>query len=178
MKHTRCLGKKKKSFRCKMAEWKVMVAIDENENSYYALMWVLNNLKETLMEAPLYIFMAQPPAIDNLTFAASLGSARIYSSVSSAPELAKSVKQNNQKLALAYLEKAKGICASRGVNAEIITEIGDPKTAICDVVQKLNISMLIIGERGLGKIKRAIQGSVSSYCVQYAKCPVLVVKKT
>ncbi|WCJ24501.1 Adenine nucleotide alpha hydrolases-like superfamily protein [Euphorbia peplus] len=160
-----------------MGERKVMIAIDENENSYYALIWVLDNLKESLIQAPLYIFMAQPPAIDTTTFAASLGSARMYSPISSAPELAKSVKHNNQKLALAFLEKAKAICASRSVNAEIITEIGDPKTTICDVAQKLNITMLVLGDRRLGRIKRAIQGSVSSYCVQYATCPVLVVKK-
>ncbi|XP_021637893.2 uncharacterized protein LOC110633555 isoform X2 [Hevea brasiliensis] len=157
-------------------ERKVMLAIDESEYSHYALIWVLDNLKESLTKSPLFIFMAQPPP-KNYPFAASLGSARMYCSVSAAPDFVNSVKENNKKLALAFLEKAKEICASRGVNAEIITEEGDPKTAICNVVQKLNISMLVLGERGLGKIKRALLGSVSNYCVQYAKCPVLVVKK-
>ncbi|KAF2311068.1 hypothetical protein GH714_019354 [Hevea brasiliensis] len=159
-------------------ERKVMLAIDESEYSHYALIWVLDNLKESLAKSPLFIFMAQPPP-KNYPFAASLGSARMYCSVSAvtAPDFVNSVRENNKKLALAFLEKAKEICASRGVNAEIITEEGDPKTAICNVVQKLNISMLVLGERGLGKIKRALLGSVSNYCVQYAKCPVLVVKK-
>lgn len=40
------------------------------------------------------------------------------------------------------------------VNAEILTEEGDAKTAICNVVEKLNIGMLILGDHGLGKIKR------------------------
>ncbi|KAF2311065.1 hypothetical protein GH714_019333 [Hevea brasiliensis] len=160
-------------------ERKVMLAIDESEYSHYALIWVLDNLKESLTKSPLFIFMAQPPP-KNYPFAASLGSARMYCSVSAGSNssgFCQLCQENNKKLALAFLEKAKEICASRGVNAEIITEEGDPKTAICNVVQKLNISMLVLGERGLGKIKRALLGSVSNYCVQYAKCPVLVVKK-
>ncbi|EEF35358.1 universal stress protein A-like protein [Ricinus communis] len=156
------------------AERKVMIAIDESEYSHYALMWALDNLKESLTKSPLFIFMAQPPA-RNINFPANFGSARMYCAVST--DYVDSVKDKNKKLALAFLEKAKEICASRGVDAEILTEEGDPKTTICNVVQKLNISMLVLGECGLGKIKRAIIGSVSSYCIQYAKCPVLVVKK-
>ncbi|KAK7847760.1 uncharacterized protein LOC111992531 [Quercus suber] len=159
------------------AEKKVMVAIDESEYSYYALTWVLDNLKESLNKSPLVIFMAQLPTKNAYTFAASLGSARMYCPVSPTQEFNNSVKENQNKLTLALLEKAKEICASRGVNAETLTEVGDPQTAICNAVEKLNINLLILGERGLGKIKRAILGSVSNYCVQNAKCPVLVVKK-
>ena len=39
--------------------------------------------------------------------------------------------------------------------------------------------MLVVGSRGLGNaLKRAIMGSVSSYCVQHADCAVLVVSAT
>ncbi|KAB1221074.1 Universal stress protein A-like protein [Morella rubra] len=159
------------------AERKVMVAIDESDYSHYALMWVLENLKESITKSPLVIFMAQPPTKSCYTFAASLGSARMYCPVSATPEFVNSVKENNKKLTSAFLEKAKEICASHGVNAETLTEVGDPSTAICNAVQKFNINLLVLGERGLGKLKRALLGSVSSYCVQNAKCPVLVVKK-
>lgn len=40
------------------------------------------------------------------------------------------------------------------VNAKTLTEVGDPSTAICDAVEKLNINLLVLGERGLGKLKR------------------------
>jgi hypothetical protein len=46
-------------------------------------------------------------------------------------------------------------CFSK-VDAETLTEVGDPQTAICDAVQRLNISLLVLGERGIGKIKRLI----------------------
>ncbi|XP_059453723.1 uncharacterized protein LOC132184202 [Corylus avellana] len=159
------------------AERKVMVAIDESDYSHYALTWVLANLKESITTSPLVIFMAQPPPRSSYTFSAPLGSARMYCPVSATPELTNSVQENHKKLTMAFLEKAKEICASCGVKAETITEVGDPSTAICDAVQKFDISLLVLGERGLGKIKRALLGSVSNYCVQNAKCPVLVVKK-
>nr|DAD31815.1 TPA_asm: hypothetical protein HUJ06_010666 [Nelumbo nucifera] len=73
------------------------------------------------------------------------------------------------------------MCCSRGtttrVTAETISVIGDPKEAICEAVEKFNISLLILGSHGRGVIKRAVLGSVSNYCVHTAKCPVLVVKK-
>ncbi|KAL5553153.1 hypothetical protein UlMin_040554 [Ulmus minor] len=159
------------------AEKKVMVAIDESESSHYTLLWVLENLKESISKSPLVIFMAQPPAQSNYTFAAALGTARMYCPVSATPELVNSVQENQKKLVLLLLEKAKDICATKGVTAEIITEVGDPRTAICDTVEKYNISLLVLGVRDFGRIKRAFLGSVSNYCVQNAKCPVLVVKK-
>lgn len=38
-----------------------------------------------------------------------------------------------------------------------ITEDGDPGTTICDTVEKLNINLLVLGDRGLGRIKRLAQ---------------------
>ncbi|KAK0600773.1 hypothetical protein LWI29_018276 [Acer saccharum] len=58
------------------------------------------------------------------------------------------------KITVAFLEKAKDICATRAIKAEMVTEVGDPKTAICNAVQKLNINLLVLGDRSLGKIKR------------------------
>ena len=156
---------------------KIMVAIDEGEYSHYALMWALDNLKESLESSKLVIFMAQPPPAKGDVFAASLSSARVHCPVSATPQYVNSAKENNKKLTLALLEKAKEICAGRGVHAEIATEAGHPTTAICDAVKKYDITLLILGERGLGKIKRALLGSVSNYCLQYATCPVLVAKK-
>ncbi|XP_050374457.1 universal stress protein A-like protein [Argentina anserina] len=159
-----------------IAEKPVMVAVDESECSHYALMWVIDNLKESITaQKPLLIFMAQPPPANNLTFAAALGSARMYCPPTT--EFTNNMQENHRKLTTALLERAKDICASHGVTAKTVTEIGDAKTAICAAVLKHNVSMLVLGARGLGKIKRAIIGSVSNYCVQHAKCPVLVVKK-
>ncbi|KGN52092.1 uncharacterized protein LOC101218192 [Cucumis sativus] len=154
-------------------EKRVMVAIDESEYSYYALIWVLENLKESIASSPLFLFTALPPPPTTYTS----GLARSYFPLPSNTEFVRTLQENDKKLRCGLLEKAKDICAGRGVAAISITEDGDPGKTICDTVEKLNISLLVLGDRGLGRIKRALIGSVSNYCVQNAKCPVLVVKK-
>jgi len=55
---------------------------------------------------------------------------------------------------------------------------GDAREKIIEAIDKIPLSCLVIGNRGLGKLKRAIMGSVSNYVVNNAQCPVTVVKNT
>ncbi|KAI4369005.1 hypothetical protein MLD38_017500 [Melastoma candidum] len=153
---------------------KVMVAIDESESSYRALVWALKNLKENMKEV--VIFMAQPPPQQCVAVAAPLSSALMFYPASGSPEFVNCLREQQRKFTLALLDKAKEVCANHGVNAETFTDEGDPKEAICSAVERFNINLLVMGEHDQGKIKRALVGSVSNYCVQKAKCPVLVVK--
>ncbi|MGW6442678.1 universal stress protein [Lentzea sp. NPDC055074] len=51
---------------------------------------------------------------------------------------------------------------------------GDPRTALVRAAQ--DAELLVVGSRGHGPIVEAIIGSVSSYCVHHAPCPVVVVR--
>ncbi|GLU04729.1 hypothetical protein SLE2022_218640 [Rubroshorea leprosula] len=152
---------------------KVMVAIDESEESYHALMWVLNNLNESLKSLQLVIFAAQASPKCNSICGSQLGFARIYCPFSAT---CNSVIEQNKKVSLGLLEKAKGICASKGVYVETVTETGDPKETICNAVQRHKINLLVIGDNDNGILRRVFQGSLGDYCLDHAKCPVLVVK--
>ncbi|KAL6190330.1 hypothetical protein ACLB2K_036728 [Fragaria x ananassa] len=61
--------------------------------------------------------------------------------------------------------------------ARTVTEIGDPKKAICEAVEKFNIELLVLGSHGRGLVQRAFLGSVSNYCIHNTRCTVLVVRK-
>lgn len=57
------------------------------------------------------------------------------------------------------------------------TEIGEPRIVITEFAQKHHYDMIVIGSRGLGTISSLLMGSVSSYVVHHATCPVLVARR-
>lgn len=66
--------------------------------------------------------------------------------------------------------------AQKGVVVVMKIYWGDAREKICEAIDKIPLSCIIIGNRGLGKLKRAILGSVSNYVVNNGSCPVTVVK--
>ncbi|XP_022726679.1 uncharacterized protein LOC111282717 isoform X2 [Durio zibethinus] len=136
-------------------EKKVMVAIDERDCSYHALIWTLKHLKESITKSPFVIFAAQPlPNSKYHIFAAQLGFARMYCLESATPDWIDFVKEQNRKVSLGLLEKAKGICTSHGVKVETVTEVGDPKEAICNAVENYKINLLVVGDQADGILQR------------------------
>ncbi|GAV66287.1 Usp domain-containing protein [Cephalotus follicularis] len=148
---------------------KVMVAIDESECSHYALQWALDNLHHTITDSELVILTVQPVADFAYLYASTFGV--------TPSDLIKSMQETQKKVAQGLLERAKAMCAEHGIVVEALTQAGEPKDIICDTVEKLKIQLLILGSHSRGAIQRAFVGSVSSYCVNNAKCAVLVVKK-
>lgn len=55
-------------------------------------------------------------------------------------------------------------------------EIGFPPEKIIEISQNNKTDLIVMGSRGLGVIKGILVGSVSSYVVHHAQCPVMVVK--
>ncbi|MBA0681633.1 hypothetical protein Goari_023421 [Gossypium aridum] len=53
---------------------------------------------------------------------------------------------------------------------------GDPREKLCEAIDSIPLSCIIVGNRGLGKLKRAIMGSVSNHVVNSGSCAVTVVK--
>ncbi|EOY06709.1 hypothetical protein QUC31_016124 [Theobroma cacao] len=68
--------------------------------------------------------------------------------------------------------------AARQKEVEVLMKIfwGDPREKLCEAIDTIPLSCIIVGNRGLGKLKRAIMGSVSNYVVNNGSCPVTVVK--
>lgn len=69
-------------------------------------------------------------------------------------------------------------CVARQKDIVVLMKVywGDAREKICEAIDNIPLSCLVIGNRGLGKIKRAILGSVSNYVVNNGSCPVTVVK--
>ncbi|XP_062181171.1 universal stress protein PHOS32-like [Phragmites australis] len=54
---------------------------------------------------------------------------------------------------------------------------GDPGKKLTEALQRIPLQWLVVGSRGLSAVKRVLMGSVSSYVVKHAACPVTVVRE-
>ncbi|KAK9289741.1 hypothetical protein L1049_007900 [Liquidambar formosana] len=151
-----------------MKKMRMMVAIDESEESFYALKWALDRFLAykgvTAEQNPdsymLTIVHVQHP-FQHFIYPAG---PTVYATTSVIESVRKAQEENSAGI------------LSRAVKAEALILDGDPKEVICEAAEQMHIDLLVVGSRGLGMIKRAFLGSVSDYCAHHAKCPILIVK--
>ncbi|XP_022765783.1 universal stress protein PHOS34-like [Durio zibethinus] len=169
-------------FHCLLGEkTRVMVGIDESDESFYALEWAVNNLFNGLIGASpgvaggepsllTLVHVQQPPkhyGVAPSAFPAGPGVAAYPSTTL--------VRKSQEQISAGILSRALEIC-NKKIKTKTVTLEGDPKDMICEISEQMNVDLLIVGCRGLGKIKRVFLGSVSDYCAHHAKCPTLIVK--
>ncbi|KAK9919953.1 hypothetical protein M0R45_028525 [Rubus argutus] len=155
-------------------ERRILVAVDEGEESMHALSWCLKNVvvsqnsKDTLI-----LLYAKPP---RAVYTPLDGTGYLFSS-----DILSAMEKYSGEVAGCVMEKAKKMCRDllpqQDVKVETIVEGGDPRDVICQMVEHLRADVLVMGSHGYGVIKRAFLGSVSNHCAQNVKCPVLIVKK-
>nr|XP_023926528.1 universal stress protein PHOS32-like [Quercus suber]POE92951.1 universal stress protein a-like protein [Quercus suber] len=151
-------------------ERKILVAVDEGEESMHALSWCLKNVISENSKDTLVLLYVKPP---RPVFSALDGTGYLFSA-----DIMAAVDKYSNDLAECVVEKAKKMCKDlHDVKVETRIEHGDPRDVICQMTEKLGADVLVMGSHGYGLIKRALLGSVSNHCAQNVKCPVLIVKK-
>ncbi len=60
-------------------------------------------------------------------------------------------------------------------DAELLVVSGSPGHSLCELAAELPASVIVMGTRGRGRIRRAVLGSVSDHVVRNAPCPVLTI---
>ncbi|WP_101845914.1 universal stress protein [Halobacillus sp. Marseille-P3879] len=141
---------------------KILVAYDGSELSKKAIQEALS--KESVNnEAEVHVISVIKPTgpFTNAKMSESIGT-----------ELADQLKKDLEKIKEEF----------KTVHHPIVTEAlvgkgeNNPGIKICEYANKNDIDLIIIGNRGLGNVKKFFLGSVSNNVVQHAKCPVLVIK--
>ncbi|OWM77964.1 universal stress protein PHOS34-like [Punica granatum] len=152
------------------AEKQVMVVgIDESDHSLYALRWTIDRFFAPFSPNPpfkLVLVHAKPhPAKAGLHGPATA-------------EVITYIDKDLKVMSARVTKKAKGICSRRSIQ-DVTVEVveGDPRTVLCESTERHRASVLVVGSRGYGAIKRAVLGSVSDYCAHHARCTVMIVKK-
>ena len=74
------------------------------------------------------------------------------------------------------LEDARKKAEAEGVQAQTLLVNGHTVEEILKTAREGNFSLIVIGARGLSKIKELLMGSVSDAVTKHAHCPVLVVR--
>ncbi|GMJ09499.1 hypothetical protein like AT3G11930 [Hibiscus trionum] len=163
---------------------RVMVGIDESDESFNALRWTLHNVcgcnitaaaneeDDGLRLITLSLVHVHQPF--HLYYVPAGPASTAFYIPASVEE---SIKKDQEHISKALLARASDLCKDK-TNVEVETLIfeGDPKEKICRATQEMHVDLLVVGNRNLGKIKRAFLGSVSDYCAHHANCPVLIVK--
>ncbi|KAF3967023.1 hypothetical protein CMV_008916 [Castanea mollissima] len=151
-------------------ERKILVAVDEGEESMHALSWCLKNVISENSKDTLVLLYVKPP---RAVFSALDGTGYLFSA-----DIMAAMNKYSNDVAECVVEKAKKMCKDlHDVKVDTRIEHGDPRDVICQMTEKLGVDVLVMGSHGYGLIKRALLGSVSNHCAQNVKCPVLIVKK-
>lgn len=67
--------------------------------------------------------------------------------------------------------------APPGITVEKIIAVGPPAEGIVRLASTMGIDLIVMGNRGLGAVRRLAFGSVSTYVLHHAECPVLVTRE-
>ncbi|XP_044493145.1 universal stress protein A-like protein [Mangifera indica] len=151
---------------------KIVVAVDESEESMYALSWCLHNLFSQGSNSTLVLLYVKPPPPVYCSFDAA---GYMFSD-----DVVKAMEKYGSEMVNSVMQRAEVVCGKFGsnINVERVVGCGEAKDVICSIVDKLKADTLIMGSHGYGFIKRALLGSVSDYCAKHVKCPVVIVKQS
>jgi nucleotide-binding universal stress UspA family protein len=152
---------------------KVVVAVDESEESMYALSWCLGNLLSGNRNpsTTLVLLYIKPPV-------------PVYSSLDVtgylfAGDVISNLEKYSRELANSVMNRADTVCRNFSSTVKVEKKVGsgEAKDVICTAVDTLGADILVMGSHDYGFFKRALLGSVSDYCAKHVKCPLVVVKR-
>lgn len=136
-----------------MSAKKVLVAMDGSKSAMRALEFAAANYA-----VPLVVLNVQPP----------MPSSRFVSR--------RMIAEHQHRSAEEALAPARKLIARRGLDAEVVTAVGDPAETLIRVAKKHRCGIIVMGSRGQGRVANLLLGSVANKVVQTAQCPVAVVK--
>ncbi|XP_022991249.1 uncharacterized protein LOC111487962 [Cucurbita maxima] len=151
----------------------MVIGIDDSEHAVSALEWTLDKFfSRTVRLQPFKLVVVHvKPSPD--VFVGVSGPGRIAGSV----ETYQALDDDLKRKAARTIELAREICAAKSVfDGEFEVEEGDARYVLCEAANKHRASVIVVGSRGHGAIKRALMGSVSDYCAHQAPCSVMIVK--
>ena len=87
--------------------------------------------------------------------------------------------QRSEQAARQLADEGAARAREAGLSAEPVvargTTAGEIATALCDLAEERDATLVVVGRRGQSRLKEVILGSVSNAAVHDGRCPILVV---
>jgi nucleotide-binding universal stress UspA family protein len=152
-----------------MTARKVLLAIDASDQAEQAFDWYLSTVHRPDNEVVL-LHVPEIPEVDK-------NKAGTQTPKNTNDEQTAGAKKDPTKTK-DLEDKFNGKILENGISGRVRSEGGSkPGEVICKVAEEEDVAMIVVGTRGLGKVRRAIMGSVSDYVVHHAPCPVIVCRQ-
>jgi len=151
----------------------ILVAVDGSEHSKKALNYALElaeklDGKITLVHVYSGVVPLYPSVVDTI----SPPTLPPTASATVAAKMVEEAKQVGKKI----LDEAEITVKDRGVPVEQVLREGDAVREIVAVTKEGNFDLIVMGHRGLSKLKELFLGAVSEGVSHKSPCPVLIVK--
>ncbi|KAL4225939.1 hypothetical protein ACF0H5_013927 [Mactra antiquata] len=147
----------------------IAIAIDGSDNSRYAFQFYVDNMRAANDK----VYLIHAVEVNSIIHSAQfMGTTYAFNK----DALGKMFDEEREKIKhrledFGKLLKSAGIDGTvKSVNAE------NPGSGICKAAEEVHASIIVVGTRGLGKLRRTLMGSVSDYILHHAHVPVLVCK--
>jgi len=151
---------------------RILVAVDGSEHSKKALNYALELAKKFEGKITLiHVYSIVVP----LTPSVEMPSTPTVTSPASTAIAARIIEEAKQR-GKQILDDAEQVVKERGVSVEKVLREGDAVKEIVAVAQEGTFDLIIVGHRGLSKLKELFLGAVSEGVSHKASCPVLIVK--
>jgi nucleotide-binding universal stress UspA family protein len=138
---------------------KVLVAVDDSEQSARAVDMALNLAKSSVIGSIVLFNVYDSSSVD-------------VTKLHNAEKLDKL-----REASLALLQKYENLFQAEGVNCQVKKAGGEPAQLILDVIENsADFDLVIMGSRRLNKFQEFTLGSVSDKVTRLSKVPVLIIK--
>ncbi len=155
----------------------ILLAIDGSEHSRYTQRYLLEYPRPT--DANIHVINVLPPEMTPDLFSQSWHSGLDYSPPILTEQMQKQLaRQAHEEGILAKTLLQEAVSTLEDLNRPIksVLRRGDAATEIIDYVNQEKINLIVVGSRGLSKVRGWLLGSVSRKLVHYANCSILIVK--
>jgi nucleotide-binding universal stress UspA family protein len=146
---------------------KVLVAVDGSENSDRALDFALD-LAEKYDAALTVLNVSEPPAMGAVPLEPTTISGE------SMVVFAKDLRKFHEEIL------SKAVAHAREVKPDVVVSSklreGDPALEIAAAAKEDGFDVVVVGHRGLGRVREMFLGNISEKVAHLAPCPVIIVR--